>query len=216
MRLAKEGHRSAFRVIIQRCNQRLFRVARSIMRDDNEAEDVLQETYDRAFAKFDTFRGEAGLFTWLTRIAINEARGRLRSRRRTVELDQVELAQSEGAQVFIFPSGQVSPDPEAEAARAQMRRLIEDAVDDLPDAFRIVFVMRDLDQLSVEETAASLELPAATVKTRLHRARRQLRSALDKKLASTLKEAFPFLGARCQRITDNVLERLAPTYGWDE
>jgi RNA polymerase sigma-70 factor (ECF subfamily) len=213
--LARQGTREAFRVLIQRCNQRLFRIARAIVRDETEAEDVLQEAYSRALAKLDCFRGEASLSTWLTRITINEARGRLRRRRPTVGLDELEDAQTQGAQVMIFPSGQVAENPEADAARAQMRRLMEDAIDDLPPGFRVVFIMREVEQLSVEETAAALELAPATVKTRLHRARRLLRESLDRKLGSPLREAFPFLGARCERITQAVLERLAPTYGWE-
>jgi RNA polymerase sigma-70 factor (ECF subfamily) len=206
----RQGDRTAAQAIVQKHNQMLWRVARGIVRDDIEAEDVLQEAYARAFAHLSGFRGEAGLFTWLTRITINEARGRLRKRRVTVGLDQVEAAQAAGPQVVMFPSGGlVSQSPESDAARAQIRRLIEAAVDDLPEAFRMVFVLRDLDQLTVEETAVALDLAPATVKTRLHRARRLLRAALDRKLAATLTDAFPFLGVRCERITEAVLARLA-------
>jgi RNA polymerase sigma-70 factor (ECF subfamily) len=204
--LVRQGHRDAFRVIVQRCNQRLFRIARGVLRDDAEAEDALQEAYVRAFARFDSFRGESSLFTWLARITLNEARGRLRRRRPTVELDEAES----GGQVIAFPSGAPAEDPETHAARAQMRRLIERAVDELPEAFRVVFILRELDQLSVEETAEALELPAATVKTRLHRARRQLRETLSREFASTLHDAFAFDGARCDRITAAVMARLAP------
>jgi RNA polymerase sigma factor (sigma-70 family) len=214
--LAKAGHRDAFRAIMTRCNQRLFRVARGVVRDEIEAEDVLQEAYTRAFAKLDSFRGEASLLTWLTRITINEARGRLRKRRNTVDLDQVEAAQQEGAQVIIFPSSLNGDGPEADAGRAQMRRLIEHAVDDLPEAFRMVFIMRDVDECTIEETAANLGIKPETVKTRLFRARRLLRRALDERLSSTMSDAFPFLGARCQRITEGVLARMAPAFGWDE
>ncbi len=209
VRLAQAGDGDAFRVIMQRANQRLFRVARGVVRDDGEAEDVLQESYARAFAAIGGFRSEAGVMTWLTRIVLNEARGRLRRRRPMVPLDHIEKAQTEGAQVIPFPHAMSSSSPEADAARTQIRGLIEHAVDDLPEAFRIVFIMRDIEECSIEETAANLHLKPETVKTRLHRARRMLRTALDAKLATTMVEAFPFMGARCNRITNAVLARLA-------
>lgn len=209
VRRAQAGEGDAFRVIMQRGNQRLFRVARGVVRDDGEAEDVLQEAYVRAFAAIGGFRGEAGVMTWLTRIVLNEARGRLRRRRPMVGLERIEAAQMDGAEVIPFPNAFGTASPEADAARAQIRGLIEHAVDDLPEAFRIVFIMRDIEECSIEETAANLDLKPETVKTRLHRARRLLREALDARLASTMVEAFPFLGARCGRITEAVLARLA-------
>jgi RNA polymerase sigma factor (sigma-70 family) len=203
--LARLGVEEAFRTIMQRCNQRLFRVARAIVRDDAEAEDVVQEAYGRAFAHLAGFRGEAGLLTWLTRITINEARGRLRRRRATVDLDALQGAQASGAEIIMFPTTET---PESDAARAQIRRLLEEAVDELPEAFRLVFLLREVESCSTDETAAQLGLQPATVKTRLHRARRLLRQALDEKLAPTLAGAFPFLGARCERLTSAVLARL--------
>ena len=208
VRLAQTGDREAFRVIMQRGNQRLFRTARGVVRDEGEAEDVLQEAYARAFAAIGGFRGEAGVMTWLTRFVLNEARDRLRRRRPIVDLDQIEAAQMDGAQVIPFPGAFGAASPEADAARAQIRMLIERAVDDLPEAFRVVFIMRDIEECSIDETAANLDLKPQTVKTRLHRARRLLRQALDAELALTMVEAFPFLGVRCQRITDAVLTRL--------
>jgi len=205
--LARAGDRDAFRAIMQRCNQRLFRIARAVVRDDAEAEDVLQEAYARAFAAFEGFRGEAGVATWLTRIVLNEAHGRLRKRRPTVELEAVEAAQA-GAQVLSFPGAAMSPDPEADAARGQIRRLLEQAVDELPEPFRLVFMLREVEELSVEETALHLGLNPETVKTRLHRARKRLREALDARLGEVLVGAYPFLGARCERITEAVLRRL--------
>lgn len=209
------GHRDAFRVIMQRSNQRLFRVARGVVRDDVEAEDVLQEAYLRAFAKLHTFRGEAGLLTWLTRITLNEARGRLRKRRTMVDIDEIEAAQGSG-QVIAFPAAGLGSDPEADAARSQIRNMLEGAIDELPDAFRTVFIMRVIEECSIEETAANLGLRTETVKTRLHRARKHLRKALDEKLATTMTGAFPFMGARCRGVTERVLTRLAPRYGWTE
>jgi RNA polymerase sigma-70 factor (ECF subfamily) len=208
---ARSGDREAFRAIMTRCNQRLFRIARAVVRDEAEAEDVLQEAYTRAFAAIGEFRGEAGIATWLTRIVINEAHGRLRRRRPTVDLDALEAAQDVGGggQVLNFPNMAKSADPEADAARAQIRRLLERAVDDLPEPFRLVFILREVEELSVEETATHLGLKAQTVKTRLHRARRRLREALDAQLADVMVGAYPFLGARCARITEAVLKRLA-------
>jgi RNA polymerase sigma-70 factor (ECF subfamily) len=203
---AQAGDRDAFRAIMQRCNQRLFRVARGLMRDEADAEDLLQEAYVRAFAAIASFRGEAGIATWLTRIVLNEGHDRLRARRATVELDEVEPAQASG-QVLQFP-GSDAADPEAHAARAQIRRLIQVALDELPESFRLVFILREVEELSIEETAAHLGIRPQTVKTRLHRARRRLRGALDSQLADVLVGAYPFLGARCARLTERVLSRL--------
>lgn len=205
--LALTGHREAFRHIMQRCNQRLFRIARGVVNDDAEAEDVVQEAYAHAYEKLHTFRGEAMLLTWMTRIVLNEAYGRLRQRKHTVDMGQIEASQSSD-RIVQFPSKFGTEDPAAAAARTQIRRLVEQAIDDLPEPFRIVFVMRDLEECTVEETAYSLGLRAETVKTRLHRARRLLRSALHDSLATTLTEAFPFLGPRCNRMTTTVLQRL--------
>ncbi|HEX3700244.1 MAG TPA: RNA polymerase sigma factor [Phenylobacterium sp.] len=204
---AKAGRGEAFAALMTRGNQRLFRVARSIVRDEAEAEDVLQEAYVSAFANLAAFRGEASVFTWLTRIVINEARGRLRKRRELVDVAEIELAQGDG-RVVVFPNLLGSEDPERDAARAEARRLLERAVDDLPQAFRLVFVMREVEGASIAETAQALGVRPETVKTRLHRARRLLRQALDEQLASALTGAFPFLGARCQRITAAVMARL--------
>jgi RNA polymerase sigma-70 factor, ECF subfamily len=205
VRLAQLGERDAFRVIMQRGNQQLFRVARSIVRDDAEAEDVVQEAYVRAFAAIGGFRGDASVMTWLTRITLNEARGRLRRRRSMIGLHELESA---GAIVVPFLAG--ADNPEADAARSEIRKLIERAVDDLPEVFRIVFVMREIQGCTIAETASNLDLKPETVKTRLHRARRLLRATLDEELATAVTEAFPFLGARCRRITESVLARLAP------
>ena len=205
---ARAGRREAFAALMTRGNQRLFRIARAVVRDESEAEDVLQEAYVRAFAKLAEFRGEASIYTWLTRIVLNEAHGRLRKRRRTVGLEAVEAAQGGAGRILMFPSALASDDPERDAALAETRRLLERAVDELPEAFRLVFVMREVEGCSIAETAANLGVKAETVKTRLHRARRLLRDALDARLASALTGAFPFLGARCQRITNAVLARL--------
>lgn len=211
--LAQQGDRMAFGAIMQRCNQRLFRIARSVVGDHNEAEDVLQEAYLRAFATIGGFRGEASLFTWLTRITLNEARGRLRRRRPSVGLDALEAAQETGAELIMFPRSLGGASPEGEAARSETRRLMEAAIDELPEPFRLVFILREIEECTVEETAGQLGLLPETVKTRLFRARKLLRRALSEKLASSVTEAFPFLGAHCQRITAAVLARLAASLG---
>lgn len=207
---ARQRDGAAVRLIMQRHNRRLYRAARSILNDDAEAEDVVQEAYVRAFTHLDGFRGEAQLSTWLTRIALNEALGRLRRRRTTVGLKDIDAISDQGeARVIYLPSARQDSDPEAAAARAEVRRLLERAVDQLPNSFRMVFVLRDIEEMSVEETASHLGLRPETVKTRLHRARRLLREALNKTLASALTDVFPCAGVRCARITEAVLERLS-------
>ena len=206
--LARAGRRDAFRHIMQRCNRRLFRAARGVVHDDAEAEDVVQQAYVDAFAHLDGFRGDAALTTWLTRIVLNEAHGRLRARKPTVGIERIEALQQEGGRVIAFPSKFGHEDPAAGAARAEVRRLLERAVDELPEVYRLVFVMREIEECSVEETATCLSLKPETVKTRLHRARRLLRAALHDQLATTMTDAFPFLGARCDRMTNAVLARL--------
>jgi len=205
---AESGDQSAFRAIMEQNNQRLYRVARAVMKDDTEAEDVVQETYLRAFFNLSKFRGESSLTTWLTRIALNEALGRKRKQRAMVTLETVETAQQTSAQIIQFPAMNTETDPERSAAQNEIQRLLERAMDALPEPFRVVFVMRDVEEMSIEETAFHLGIRPQTVKTRLHRARRLLRQSLDGELASTLKETFPFAGARCARITEAVLSRL--------
>lgn len=205
---ARAGECGAFRAIMQRGNQRLFRIARAVVRDDAEAEDVVQEGYVRAFTNLAAFRGEASIYTWLTRIVLNEANGRRRRLRHQVGLEEVEAIENAGAQVIMFPNT-VSPNPEADAARHEVRRVLERAIDELPADFRLVFMMRDVEECSTAETAAALDIRQETVKTRLHRARRLLRGMLSERLTGTVGEAFPFLGERCKRITEAVLARLA-------
>jgi RNA polymerase sigma-70 factor, ECF subfamily len=207
--LAQAGSEAAFREIMRRNNRRLFRVARAVVRDAGEAEDVLQEAYLKAFAGLASFRGEASLSTWLTRITLNEALQRRRRQRETVELRELDRTPGPGANVLVFPMLETD-NPEAAAARTQLRGLLERAVDDLPASFRLVFVMRDIEEMSIEETAAHLKLRPETVRTRLFRARRLLRKALHAKIASGFSGGvFPFEGARCARITDAVIARLA-------
>ncbi|WP_243367819.1 RNA polymerase sigma factor [Microvirga solisilvae] len=206
---ALAGAPQAFRTIMQRHNRRLYRVARGIVGSDADAEDVLQEAYVRAFAHLSEFKGESRLSTWMTRIVINESLGRLRRERDLVDLSILDQPQEGQSKVLIFPGAPDPSDPEADAGRAQLRRLLEHAVDALPQEFRSVFMMREIEEMSIEETAAQLGIKPATVKTRLHRARRLLRHALDAELVCTMKDAFPFDGLRCARISDQVMQRLS-------
>jgi len=206
--LARQRDSRAFRVIMRRHNRRLYRIARAVSGDDSEAEDVVQEAYFHAFANLGNFRGDSSLATWLTRIALNEALGRLRRQRPMVELSMLDAESEDETHVIPFPLMAVNCDPERTVAQREIRRLIERAIDHLPEVFRIVFVMREIEELSIEETAGFLSLPQATVKTRLHRARRLLRQALDEQLAPALADAFPFDGMRCARMAQRVMERL--------
>jgi RNA polymerase sigma-70 factor (ECF subfamily) len=201
---------SAVRSIIQQHNRRLFRMARSIVRDDGEAEDVVQEAYVNAFSKLDTFRGDSSLATWLGRIVINEALGRLRRRRSApigIPLETLE-AVGRSAEVIPFPLASRQPDPEQSMAQQQIRSVLESAIDDLPEPFRVVLVARVVEEMSIEETAQLLDLRPETVKTRLHRARKLLQTALEKQVGPVLTDAFPFDGRRCQRMADVVVRRI--------
>lgn len=198
---------TAFRTIMERHNRRLYRVARSILRNDSEAEDVVQEAYVNAFTHLNGFRGESSLATWLSRIVMNEALGRLRRERPAVELDAVD-AQGREAQIIQFPQTGAADDPERTMAQREILRLVEQATDNLPEIFRVVFVTRVIEGMSIEETAELLGLQRETVKTRLHRARRLVREQLDKQIGPVLMDAFPFAGRRCERMTTAVMKRL--------
>jgi RNA polymerase sigma factor (sigma-70 family) len=198
---AQQRDGAAFWLIIKRHNQRLHRVARAVLNEDTEAEDVVQETYIHAFMRLSEFRAEARLSTWLTRIALNEALSRRRQRRSTVDLKAIEAMPA--------PFSAHEPDPEQAATLNDIRRLLERAVAGLPERYRIVFVMRDVEEMSIEETALLLGLRPQTVSTRVHRARRLLRQELQDKLASVFTDTFLFAGAPCDRLTQAVLDRLA-------
>ncbi|MET3597279.1 MULTISPECIES: RNA polymerase sigma factor [Mesorhizobium] len=203
--LAREA--DAFRSIIKTHNQRLYRIARSVVRNDAEAEDIVQEAYMRAFASLDAFRGDASLATWLSRIVINEALGRLRKKKRIVAMPE-----NPEAQIIRFPLNpndlNPSDDPERTMAQRQILGLVERATDSLPDVYRTVFVARVIEGLSIEETAELLGIRPETVKTRLHRARALVRKALDDEIGPVLLDAFPFAGRRCERLTQAVMKRL--------
>lgn len=208
---ARNRDEAAIRAIIRRNNQRLFRLARSIVRDDSEAEDVVHETYIRAFTQLAKFRGESRLSTWLTRIAINEAYGRLRRRRTAVSWDSIEATHVAEAEIIPFPSWAFPADPERTMAQHEINQILECAIDALPDPFRVVLVARLVEEMSIEETATLLGLRPETVKTRLHRARLLLRADLERQVGPRLTTVFPFAGERCERMADAVIARLRLT-----
>lgn len=205
---AIENDPSAVRLIMQRNNRRLYRIARSVVRDDSEAEDVVQEAYGRAFTHLREFRGASSIGAWLARIVLNEALGRLRHRRETVDWELIENQHRAGAQIISFPLVEAQPDPERTMAQREIQELLERAIDGLPDAFRLVLVARAVEGMSIEDTAELLGIRPETVKTRLHRARALLRAKLERDLGPSLPETFPFAGERCQRMTSSVLARL--------
>ncbi len=202
---AKMHDLEALRKVMQTNNQRLYRLARGIVRNDSEAEDVVQETYFLAFRSLDRFRGQSSLTTWLSRIAIHEALGRLRKTRKVEKLLETT---PDTNNIIPFPSDMSVNDPERSFAQRQILQLVEQATDNLPEIFRLVFVARVIEGLSVDETAELLNLRPQTVKSRLHRARYLLRKQLDEKIGPVLLDAFPFAGKRCERIITAVLARL--------
>jgi RNA polymerase sigma-70 factor, ECF subfamily len=203
---ARGRDEAAIRAIIKDNNRLLYRLARGILRNDAEAEDVVQETYVRAFTHLDSFRGDSSLSTWLSRIAMNEALGRLRSQRPSVELASLPPGAIE-AQIIQFPLS-APADPEKTMAQREIQHVVERAIDELPEPFRLVFITRVVEGMNVEETAEILDLKPETVKTRLHRARAMLRENVERKIGPVAMEAFPFAGKRCERLTEAVLKRL--------
>jgi RNA polymerase sigma-70 factor (ECF subfamily) len=203
------GDVRAFERLLRRFNRPLYRVARAIVKDDAEAEDVLQEAMLRAFRAMGSFRGDARLSTWLVRIVANEALARLRTRARRADVVPLAPDTQDFDAMDIPETAALPQDPERSALRGEMRRLIEARIDALPDAFRAVFVLRALQELSVEETAACLAIPPATVRTRFFRARSLLREALSSDIDRAYESAYEFGGTNCDRITAAVLARIA-------
>ena len=202
----KAGDTSLYEIIMRRYNQRLYRIARAILRDDSEAEDVIQDAYVRAFQHLDQFAGRAPFSAWLTRIAVHEALARLRLRLRN-RSQQLEDTGQDGE--FLMTLAESSPDPEQSASRAETSQLLEDAVLGFPEQFRTVVMLRDVEELSTSETATALDLSEESVKVRLHRGRAMLRSWLVARVGAQAKNAFPFMGIRCDRVVHGVLARLA-------
>ncbi|KAF1687021.1 RNA polymerase subunit sigma [Pseudoxanthomonas broegbernensis] len=202
-KLAAQGDGAAFEAIMRRHNRLLFRTARGIVRSDGEAEEVAQEAWMRAWRRLSDFRAESKLSTWLVRIAVNEALGRLR--RKSAQIIPLETA-------MVSPNDTQSalteaPDrgPEQSAERSQLRALIEARIGLLPEAFRSVFMLRAVEEMSVDEVAEALDVPAATVRTRYFRARALLRESLEKEIDIAIGDVFSFDGERCDRIVANVM-----------
>jgi RNA polymerase sigma-70 factor (ECF subfamily) len=209
LRRIAAGEQDAFELLMRRYNRPLYRTARAILKDDAEAEDALQEAYLLAFRNLAKFRGESSLLTWLTRIVVNGAIARSRKTARTAEI--IEFGSEpdwddESAEAAMDKDPAEQPDQAAQ--RGEVRRLVEKKIDALPEAFRIVFMLRGVEELTVEETAASLGIPEATVRTRFFRARSMLRESLSREIDFATEGAFAFDGGRCDRIVRQVLAGL--------
>lgn len=203
------GESAAFEILMRRYNRVLYRTARSIVKDDAEAEDVVQEGYILAYRSLGKFRGEAKLGTWLTRIVVNEAVARLRKAVRRAEIIRLDADLSnEPEEDGTTIGGSQIEQPEQAAIRAEARRLLERKIDELPEAFPTVFVLRVLEEMSVEEVSAALDIPEATVRTRHYRAKSLLRESLSRELDFAMEEAFSFAGERCDRIVAGVMRKL--------
>lgn len=201
------GDRTAFALLMRRFNRRLYRLARAIVGDDAEAEDALQEAYLKAYRALSQFRGDSSIATWLSRLVVNECLGRLRRKARRENVIPMTPSPADG-ELEAVPSDEVGA-PDAAADRAQMKVILERRIDALPEAFRAVFVLRSVEELSVEETAACLGIPAETVRSRHFRAKSLLREALAREIDVAERSVWEFAGARCDRIVARVLARVA-------
>jgi RNA polymerase sigma-70 factor, ECF subfamily len=206
-RLISARDAQAVRFVTTRNNQRMFRAAWSILKHRADAEDAVQTAYLRAFAAIETFEGRSSLSTWLTRIVINEALGRKRAaKRRRAQLDGSSVTVLDDYREKLMRGSTSGTSPETEVARIQVRRLLEDAISALPAGFRLVFVLREIEGMTVEATAEALGLKPATVKTRFLRARRRLQDALAPELSAALAESFAFAGGDCEALTERVVK----------
>ena len=202
------GERGAFEMLMRRYNRRLYRVARSMLRNDAEAEDALQDAYLAAYQSLGNFRGEASLATWLSRVVVNQCLGRMRRQaRRDNIVPMVSLGGPDEQEHAAMPSDE-SETPDRALVRAEQRAVLERKLDELPEAFRTVFVLRCVEELSVEETARCLNIPEATVRTRHFRARGMLRESLAQDIDIAERDVFSFDGERCDRIVAGVLGRV--------
>jgi RNA polymerase sigma-70 factor, ECF subfamily len=199
-----EGETTMFEIVMRRHNQRLYRVARSILRNDSEAEDVMQDAYVRAYEHLAQFAGRAKFATWLTRIAVHEALARQRRGKRYQETEP--MSELEGDPMDRFAS--LTLNPEQQASNSELRRLLEEAVERLPDAYRTIFVLRDVEEMSTADAAEALEITEENAKVRLHRARALLRKNLFDRAGMVRKEAFTFHAVRCDRVVKNVFQRI--------
>lgn len=199
----KSGETALYEIIMRRYNQRLYRITRAILRDAAEAEDVMQDAYVRAYQYLHQYAGDALFSIWLTKIAIHEALRRLRLRKRNQQLEDFEM--DEESPMSPIES---SPNPEQRATIAETGQLLEEAILGLPDSYRAVVMMRDVEQMSTAETAAALELSEQNVKVRLHRGHSMMRGWLFARVGENGRNAFPFLGDRCDRVVLGVFARL--------
>ena len=206
------GDHAAFARLMRKHNRLLFRTARAILRDDAEAEDALQEGYLAAYRAMPAFRGDSKLSTWLVRIVANQAIARRRRIARGAEVITLANGGIDEMEDVAMQESRAPENPEHAASRAETRRLIETRIDQLPEAFRTVFVLRALEEMSVEEVAQCLGIPEPTVRSRYFRAKGLLRESLSRELDAALEEAFAFAGERCDRIVAGVLARLAEAY----
>ena len=198
-----------FEALMRSHNRMLFRTARAILHDDAEAEDVLQEAYIKAYGAIGSFRGDAKLSTWLARIVANEALQRLRKQNRRNAIVPLHSSDAVDEINEIPEEGSMSKTPERSAERAEVRKLLEKRIDALPDAYRPVFMLRAVEELSVDEVAEVLHIPAATVRTRFFRARSLLRESLASEIDLACEDAFGFDGERCDRIVAAVMARIS-------
>ncbi len=200
----RAGEPALYEILMRRYNQLLYRSVRSILRDEGEVEDVLQDAYLAAFQHLDDFAGRSLVSTWLVRIAINKALDRLRRSSRLVGLD----GWPEEDLVAQSPPLPVRPDPEAQSSARELARLLAEAIDVLPARYRAVYMLREVEGLDTREAAACLDLPEATVKTRLHRARARLRDELERLAGTSAGETFSFGAGRCDALVARVLARI--------
>jgi RNA polymerase sigma-70 factor, ECF subfamily len=202
VRRVLDGDTAVFEIIMRRYNQRLYRVARAILRDDSEAEDVMQDAYVRAYQHLGQFAGRSQFSTWLTRIAIHEALARAQRRKRVDQLSANEWKDGEG-EMNVASS---ALNPEEQLSVSELGRALEGAILSIPEQYRLVLMMRDVEQMSTTETATALDLTEENVKVRLHRARAMVRKELFARAGSEAASAFGFMGVRCDRVVARVLQ----------
>jgi RNA polymerase sigma-70 factor, ECF subfamily len=197
------GDVALFEILMRRNNTRVYRSVRSVLRDEAEVEDAMQAAYVLAYSKLGSFRGEARFSTWVTRIALNEALGRVRRDRGHPSVSLTLVEEPAMSSTVALP-----PTPEAQASRRELAGLLERAVDSLPDLYRVVFVLREIEGMDTAETAAALKVSEEVVKTRLSRARATLRESIERLVGSAAEEAFGFHATRCDRVVTEVMRQI--------
>jgi RNA polymerase sigma-70 factor (ECF subfamily) len=208
VRRVRAGDRALFEILMRRHNQRLYRAARAVVKDENEVEDVMQQAYINAFLHLHQFEERSQFATWLTRIVLNEAFGRRRKMQLSKSMAELPSDSEEGRGQFMDTIMSPEPDPERQAYAQELRRVLEEAVDALPATYRTVFMLRDIEGLSTSETGEGLGLGEEAVKTRLHRARALIRRAVTARIGVVAAGAFQFHAPRCDRVVAAVLARI--------